>query len=607
VPFNKVQRGVFGILIFLLSSAVASGATFYVRSDGSDGNSGLTNDPGGAWRTIGYAAAHVAAGDTVRVQAGTYVEVASPIVSGTSGNTVTLVADGAVTTCGMAFNSRSYIRVIGFTMDPSTGGCTANSSIVVITGTNTGLEFWNNTLQNTDANALIADINERCNSCIIIGGHIQNIGNHPGSYNAITLNGNDTFIGYVDFNTICYLGVVPGGNRLRLMNLNFRGMIQCATSHPDFIYPHALSSLGYNGSVVESSYGIGTITSTDNKAMHVQPQVVAFNDDIWRLNVTYNMGGAFFSVYDWDFPINRFRFYNNTHVNCDRANSGTQFNSCGTLSAQGGHGLSASVYNNIFYEAWSDAATTSITPWDENNGLPVVTKDYNLAYSPIGSVTFQSPWTGQTHVQSNVNPSFANASSDFTLQVGSLARGAGGALTTTSGSGSNSTTVTVAANTGSFFIGSNASNLPQYGGALVPGDVITVGTTSAQVSSVSGDTLTLASPISWSNGAPVYFGLSSTVDLGAYPYKSGGYALSATYAIVGGTATITPNDASLVRFVVCYRDGVPYTVDNSSPYTCAVPDTGTFSARVYPHYASTTLWVTAADGPSAPTSLTVKQ
>src|SRR5262249_23518690 len=123
--------------------------------------------------------------------------------------------------------------------------------------------------------------------------------------------------------------------------------------------------------------------------------------------------------------------------------------------------------------------------------------------------------------------------------------------------------------------------------------------TPVQVVSVSGDVLTLASPISWNNGDPVYYGNSSTIDIGAYPYKAGGYTLSATYSTSGGNATITPNDASLVRFVVCYNDNVPYSVLNTSPYTCSVP-TGTFSARVYPRYASQTLGVTATSGTPPP-------
>jgi hypothetical protein len=251
--------------------------------------------------------------------------------------------------------------------------------------------------------------------------------------------------------------------------------------------------------------------------------------------------------------------------------------------------------------------TSGITPWAQSGGT--FSANYNLAYDPDGAVSFGSWWNNQANEQSNVNPQLTNVSTlDFTLQSGSGARGVGGPLTTTSGGGSSSTTLTVAANTGSFFIGSNASNLAQYGGTLVPGDFITVGSTTVQVSSVSGDTLTLASPISWSSGAPVYFGSSSTIDIGAYPHKAGGYALSASYAISGGTATISPNDPSLVRFVVCYSDSVPYAVDNSSPYTCAAQ--GGFSARVYPRYASRTLWVTATSGaapPSTPTGLSIQK
>lgn len=597
------QQLIFSVATLLLSSTLAHAGTYYVRADGNNANTGTANVAGGAWRTIDYAAAHVAAGDTVRVQPGTYVEVASPRVSGTLGNTVTLVADGPVTTCGMNFSGQNYIRVIGFTMDPDAIGCTPNVPIVIMKGINTGVEFWNNTFQNTNANAFLVDTSDRCNSCIIIGGAVQNIGRSTGSFNGLTLTGNDTFVGYVNFRTICYLGIVPSGQRLRMVNLDFSGMLQCNAggAHPDFIYVHGLSPAGYSNNLVESSYGIGTVTSYDNKAMHVQNQTTTpWNDNIWRLNVTYNLGSGFYSVYSDRGAINRLRFYNNTHVNCVRGSNDQYSDSCGSFEVRNGNVISASIYNNIFYQAWADAAINNVAVWSEA-ASPVIAKDYNLAYSPNGVGVlfggFYGGWPVQAHKLSQVNPSFVNTSSDFTLQSGSPARGFGGPLTTASASGSSSTSLTVASNTGSFFIGDNASNLPQYSGALVPGDVITVGATAVRVSSVSGDTLTLASPISWNNGAPVYFGSSSTIDLGAYPYKAGGYALNSSVAIVGGTATITPNDASLVRFVVCYSDGVPYAVDNSSPYTCAVP-TGTFSAKAYPRYAS--------KAPSPPTNVLIK-
>ena len=423
---------------------------------------------------------------------------------------------------------------------------------------------------------------------------------------ALHLAGDDDFVGYVNFATIRYIGVGPSGNRQRFVNLNFSGFVQCNNTHPDFFYISGNDTLGWSTALWESTFAIGTPTSSDNKVYHAEnQQATPWNNDVLRFNVIYNTGSASSHSLYTDSgagAINRWRMYNNDHILGDRAASGP---GCGGGNIQGGT-ITVYAFNSIYDRCWGDSLTTGINPFDAN--FSFTSKDYNLAFSSLGTMSVAAGWTGQVHELTNVDPKLNNVSSqDFTLQSGSGARGVGGPLTTASGSGSGSTTLTVAANTGSFFIGSNASKLPQYGGNLVPGDFITVGSTTAQVSSVSGDTLTLASPISWSNGAPVYFGLSSTIDVGAYPYKSGGYALSAGYQIVSGTATITPNDASLVRFVVCYSDNVPYAVANSSPYTCATPP-GTFSARVYPRYASQTLWVTAVSGlsiPSAPTNLRI--
>ena len=563
---------------------VPPGKIYYVRTDGNNSNDGVSNTSGRAWLTIDFAADHVAPGDIVRVQAGTYVEVATPNISGTSGRTVTLVADGVVTTCGMSFSSKNYIRVIGFTMDGSVGGCSLTGNRLVISGTNIGLEFWNNNLDNSD-NSFIININDRCNACIVMGGSIHHVNN---SANGLTMTGNDSFVGYVDFATICYLGVVPSGNRLRFVNLNFSGLIQCSISHPDFFYIQGLNTLGYSDNLVESTFGIGTPTSNDNKFQHVQPQVGgAWVDNVWRFNVGHNTGSAsLWSMYNVQGGLSRWKYYANTLVYGDEAVPNAV--ACGNIDTPGD---TVYIYNTIFFRCWNDLATTGIAPWNTSPGTRVA--DYNLAFDDGGAVSFVADWTNQVHEQSNVDPQLVNVSADdFTLGASSGARGTGGPLTTTNGSGVSSTSLTVATDTGSFFLGSNASNLPQYGGALVPGDVITVGSTTVQVTSRSGDTLTLASPLSWNNGDPVYFGSSTTIDIGAYPYKSGGYALSATYAVSNGIATITPTDASLVRFVVCYANGIPTTVDNSSPYTC--PVVGLFEARVYPRYPSTTLWAVAS-------------
>jgi hypothetical protein len=113
-----------------------------------------------------------------------------------------------------------------------------------------------------------------------------------------------------------------------------------------------------------------------------------------------------------------------------------------------------------------------------------------------------------------------------------------------------------------------------------------------QISSIAGDAITTTTSFTWANGESVYFGADTTPDIGAYPYKAGGYTLTATYTNTAGAITVTPSDASLVRWVVCFNDGLPTVVDNSSPFTCS-GITGTAAVYVYPLFASTTLRVTA--------------
>ena len=128
------------------------------------------------------------------------------------------------------------------------------------------------------------------------------------------------------------------------------------------------------------------------------------------------------------------------------------------------------------------------------------------------------------------------------------------------------------------------------------GDTITVGTDEVTISAISGDTITVTKPFTWANGDPVYFGTDTTPDIGAYPYKSGGYSLSGAYSLNNGTVTVTPDDASLVRWVVVYEDGIPVGVANSSPYSISGVGNGTLDVRIYPRYASSTLYVKATYG-----------
>ena len=68
--------------LLLICSLSANSTIYYVRTDGSNANTGTSNTAGGAWLTVAYAAAHTTSGDDIFVQPGTYTEtsqVALPV------------------------------------------------------------------------------------------------------------------------------------------------------------------------------------------------------------------------------------------------------------------------------------------------------------------------------------------------------------------------------------------------------------------------------------------------------------------------------------------------------------------------------------------------
>ncbi|WP_052429718.1 hypothetical protein [Paenibacillus borealis] len=128
--------------------------TYYVRTDGNDGNTGLANTAGGAFKTIGKAISmipqvvnHTVA---VNVAAGTYAE--DVIISGTNG--AGYVAFNGTSASIRSFTAARCIRVVvnGFTATSTTqspfyaydgGKCDFTSCIVNASSANTGITFFN--------------------------------------------------------------------------------------------------------------------------------------------------------------------------------------------------------------------------------------------------------------------------------------------------------------------------------------------------------------------------------------------------------------------------------------------------------------------------------
>ncbi|MCL5104804.1 MAG: hypothetical protein M1133_11920, partial [Armatimonadetes bacterium] len=91
---------VFAVILLVAAPVCCSAATYYVSTTGSDSNDGSVPDDAHAWATIdhGDMASLVSAGDTVRVQAGTYNASSGVSLVNTSG--IIYVADGVVIISG---------------------------------------------------------------------------------------------------------------------------------------------------------------------------------------------------------------------------------------------------------------------------------------------------------------------------------------------------------------------------------------------------------------------------------------------------------------------------------------------------------------------------
>jgi hypothetical protein len=478
-----------------------------------------------------------------------------------------------------------------------------------VSGTNAGLEFWNNTIRDTSVGIGSGSYADRHHNFLVIGNTFTAIGGGSANGSAVSLRGNDNVFAYNEISRVDPDAFQVDGMHNRWLNNYIHDVLDTFDLHSD-VFQSNSSSLGLSDNVFEGNFAVGSGNLANEHGALIQNQSTAscstgicgtVTENLFRRNVWYNTSGGVIGVDQAIVgPITNTRQVHDTVIMPMRTSSSQAYSVIFR-----GPGTTAHIHNNLGYKAWGDDISSGVQVFYADTGAIITTADYNLAYTPDNTPTYTIPWIAQAHPRSNLSPSFVDyANQNFTLRATSGAKGTGGPLTTVTGSGTG-TTFNVATGGGGFFRGPNA-RVSQYGGRLTAGDVITVGTDVVTVASVSGDAITVTASFTWANGDPVYLGAGTTPDIGAYPYKSGGYTLTATYSLSGGTVTVTPSDASLVRFVVCYEDGVPTRIDNSSPYTCSV-GTGSFDVRVYPLYASKTLSVSAlaASTLAAPTNLRI--
>ncbi len=263
---------------------------------------------------------------------------------------------------------------------------------------------------------------------------------------------------------------------------------------------------------------------------------------IYRYNLVNHIGSGNTSGYGW----NHLSIYNNTYYDV-----GFLCSSC----AGGGDNFFTDTYpmknwadlNNVWYFPSAQTVTGIANPVAADSGSDAnpFNTGYNLAYcSASGSSNcalfshaYESgSWTSDIgnklgyigHSPTN-DPLFVSTGTNFNLQAGSAAIAAGTYLATANGSGSDSTTLVV--NDASYF--QDSYGLSNAFSTVSP-DCISVTTVSNHVCitavNYSKNTLTLASPTSWSNGDSVWLysksdGVKvltgSAPDMGAYPYGVG--------------------------------------------------------------------------------------
>jgi hypothetical protein len=127
VPGISLLKGVRPAWVgFLTSALTCSAATYYVATDGDDGNPGTGPLP---WRTIQQAANVILPGDTVLVRQGHYDERVVTSRGGSAPNgRVTFEAEGAVVVRGWVIN-HPYLTVRGFQITGHSGTSTQDAHL----------------------------------------------------------------------------------------------------------------------------------------------------------------------------------------------------------------------------------------------------------------------------------------------------------------------------------------------------------------------------------------------------------------------------------------------------------------------------------------------
>jgi hypothetical protein len=561
---------------------VANAETYYVRTDGSNSNDGLTNSAEGAWLTVTYAESQISRGDIVIVQSGTYDEGVTINIANSGSDYITFVGEGETKPVIRKFtiSGVSYVKIINFEI-------THNDN------------DFNGAIEATGTTSYVQILD-----CYI---HHVRGRNSAGEGAVISASGTPTYW-TIRGNEFYYLGFIPGVFDSYNTAVIYSQYGSSGASHwlVEYNEVHRVTDVFYmygENHIVRNNYVYDSDPSywSDSSAHHID-----FSQS-WSDGVSGNTRHHIYeaNLYaDTAFNDAHLLLLQDTYKDGDtdvliRGN---------VLSSHGGGGTGGTsppddvhmfhnsfydtnnIYSGAIYVQYGTASTGNefsnncISTDGGSDRINIQTGSCTTANN-LGHKVGSEPSYVSTSDPLYINPGSPNW--DLTLGANSPAINAGKTLVTITSATGSGTSFTV--------------DEPLYftdGKGIAEGDVVTVGSTTTRITDITGSTVVVADSVSWAQEDGIYWNKDTSPDIGAYPFRANGYSISGTYTNNSGTITVTPNDSDLVRFVEVYEDNVPIGIDYSSPYTVSGAGDGQLSVRMYPRYASRILFVEATSSGS---------
>lgn len=520
--------------------AHATGTTYYVSPTGSATNTGLTT--GSPW-TLTKAAATVTAGDTVLFMNGNYIEQLVPQNSGTAGNPITYKAlnPGQATLTYTAttnpmdnhmvikIKGKSYLTISGFKVK---GNLNYGKWLLLDSsdGTATGTKSTNITISDNVFSYATGGLGLRAPFSVNYTEQLKLLNNtmteaYDGDDLISFANSSKLLIQGNDFSKARHTVVVfgYGGAYNTVSDVVVRSNVFNSQWSRNFeVFPS--SRILFEGNVfAEQRFGSGNASSRDS----IHADRIIFRNNRFIRN--YSGGTLGSAPYANDLYYTNSVYYNNVFAENEVF-----------AHLLGGNGVftikNEFFKNNVFYNNDQNASKRNLRYFERRvnpDGTPTFAFIDNNFWNGSGNApnflgtnnnyTNYTLWTlsqletmsdlansqlPQFDDNTNVDPLFKDPGDyDYTLQLGSPMVDAGTNLTTASAAGTASTTLNVV-NPSYFYDG--------WGIAGETGDLVSVGSASnrARITNIAytknsttgvitGGTLTLDAPLTWSNGASV--------------------------------------------------------------------------------------------------------